>query len=211
MIEWLLYSRVRYLILTAAIVVVLMSFFGEQSASLSAWGARMPAAGAAGAAVLRAEARTDASSSIPLTLAGDLGFNVRAALDASGGALREVVIAPGATFSFNATVGSPALVTIVSVGGVPGGGWCDLAARYVQAVRPVLPPEAVRFPNHNITAGFGLADVAYDDAVSIWNIDGRAGSDGGSQDLQIRNVLDRPLRLVASEEDGAVVIRAFVE
>jgi hypothetical protein len=174
----------------------------------STWGARMPAASGA---VLRADAQPGATSSVPLSLAGDVGINVRAALGARNGALREVRIAPGATFSFNATIGNPALVSFVTAGGIPGGGWCDLAARYVQAVRPLLPTEAVRFPNHNITAGYGLADVSYDDAVSIWNIDGTAGSVGGRQDLEITNTLERPLRLVAVERDGAVVVQAFVE
>jgi hypothetical protein len=145
--------------------------------------------------------------SVLLALSGDLGFNVLAALNASNGALRDVMIAPGATWSFNATVGNPAGLDLRVVGGVLGGGWCDLAARYVQAVRPLLPREAIRFPHHGIT----LADVAWEDAVSIWNINGQAGSQNGAQDLEITNTLPRPLRLQAllTPDGAAVVVRAW--
>lgn len=152
--------------------------------------------------------------SVPLTLAGDVGFNVRAALDASNGALRTVTIAPGATWSFNATVGDPAYVTVRSINGIAGGGWCDLASRYVQALRPLLPPEAIRFPNHlAVTNGIRLADVADADAVSIWNIGGQAGNAGGAQDLQITNTLSTPLHIRVEETaDGrSLVVRAFVQ
>jgi len=137
-----------------------------------------------------------------------------AALNASEGALRDVTIAPGATWSFNAAVGNPAGVEIRTVGGVPGGGWCDLASRYVQALRPLLPTDAFRFARHHVfLSGIALYDVANDDAVSIWNIGGQAGSGGGAQDLEIFNTLDRPLRLqVASVADGtSVVVRAHLE
>jgi hypothetical protein len=128
---------------------------------------------------------------------------------ARGGALRSVTIRPGETWSFNATIGSPANVEVRTIGGVPGGGWCDLASRYVQAVRPLLPREAVQFVNHVTTSGIRIADVADDDAVSIWNIDGQAGSAGQSQDLQITNTLDTPLRLLVVEQpDQQIVVRA---
>ena len=149
------------------------------------------------------------TSSVPLTIAGDVGFNVLSALGASNGALRSVTIRPGETWSFNATIGSPANVAVRTVGGVPGGGWCDLASRYVQAVRPLLPPDAVQFVNHVTTAGIRIADVADDDAVSIWNIDGQAGSVGQSQDLQITNTLSAPLHLqVVDQPDRQIVVQA---
>jgi hypothetical protein len=151
------------------------------------------------------------ASSLPLSLAGDVGFNVLAALDASSGALRNVTIRPGETWSFNATVGSPAQVAVRAIAGVPGGGWCDLASRYVQAVRPLLPRDAVQFVNHVATSGIRLADVADDDAVSIWNINGQPGSAGQSQDLQITNTLAAPLHLQVVEQPGQqVVVRAMV-
>jgi hypothetical protein len=147
--------------------------------------------------------------SVPLSIAGDVGFNVLSALGASGGALRSVTIRPGETWSFNATIGSPTYVDVRTIGGVPGGGWCDLASRYVQAVRPLLPREAVQFVNHVTTAGIRIADVADDDAVSIWNIDGQAGSVGQSQDLEITNTLNTPLHLqVIDQPDQQIVVQA---
>lgn len=151
-------------------------------------------------------------ASVPLRLGGELAFNVNAALNAGNGALRDVTIAPGATWSFNATVGDPGQVVVHSIGGVPGGGWCDLAARYVQAVRPLLPSEAIRFVNHVTTSGIALAEVANEDAVSIWNIDGKAGSEGSRQDLEITNTLKHPLHFqVVEEPDGSqLVVQATV-
>src|SRR4029453_18686665 len=134
------------------------------------------------------------------SLTGDVAFNVAAALNANNGALRSVTIRPGETWSFNAAVGSPAQIAVRTIAGVPGGGWCDLASRYVQAVRPLLPPEAVHFVNHVTTSGIRLADVADEDAVSIWNIDGQAGSSGQSQDLEITNSLPAPLHLQIVEQ-----------
>ena len=149
--------------------------------------------------------------SAALSLAGDVGYNVRAALDASNGALRDVTIRPGETWSFNASVGSPAHIRVRVVAGVPGGGWCDLASRYVQALRPVLPPEAFAFPNHVHTAGIGLLNVANEDAVAIWNIDGQPGSFGGRQDLQITNTTNTALRLEVVEGPlpDQIVVRAL--
>lgn len=149
--------------------------------------------------------------SVPLSMAGDVGYNVRAALNANGGALRAITIQPGETWSFNASVGSPAHVDVRVVAGIPGGGWCDLASRYVQALRPVLPAEAIVFPNHVRTAGIGLLDVADEDAVAIWNIDGRPGSFGGRQDLEVTNTLAVPLQLQVIEgpTPDTIVVRAL--
>jgi hypothetical protein len=179
------------------------TLWGMSTASASAGdqgGLNMGGLNLGGGLVFNAQA---AGKSVPLTTQGDVGFNVLAALDASGGALRDVTIAPGATWSFNATVGNPAGIEIRTVGGVPGGGWCDLAARYVQAVRPLLPSEAIRFPHH----GIALADVAWEDAVSIWNIGGQAGSQNGAQDLELTNTLSHPIRLqVLPTPDGAAIM-----
>jgi hypothetical protein len=203
-----------------ASVLVLVALGGRPAtpAMISPWAPIMPAPdlGAAprpivaNARALTANAQP-ATTSVPLSTAGDVGFNVLAALDASNGALRSVTIRPGETWSFNATVGSPAYVSVRTIAGVPGGGWCDLASRYVQAVRPLLPPEAVRFVNHVTSSGIRLADVADEDAVSIWNIDGQAGSVGQSQDLQITNSLTAPLHLqVVEQADDQLVVLASV-
>ncbi|MGQ9548235.1 MAG: hypothetical protein ACUVSY_04300 [Roseiflexus sp.] len=149
--------------------------------------------------------------SAPLSLTGDAGYNVQTALNAGHGALRSVTIRPGETWSFNASIGHPSLVNVRVVAGVPGGGWCDLASRYVQALRPVLPHEAFAFPSHVHTAGTGLLNVADEDAVAIWNIDGQPGSFGGRQDLQITNTTNSILRLEVVEGPlpDQIVVRAL--
>ena len=182
-------------------VAPISSWAGQPALLVSAAGRPKPITGSA----------RPGTSSVPLSLAGDVGFNVLSALSASDGALRSVTISPGSTWSFNAAVGNPAQITIRTIAGVPGGGWCDLASRYVQAVRPLLPRQAVQFVNHVTTAGIRLADVSDDDAVSIWNIDGQAGSAGQSQDLQITNTLSAPLHLqVVDQPDQQIVVQAAV-
>jgi hypothetical protein len=214
-------TRAQLLISVCIMSVFVLFMLSGQSAtpaSISPWLPKQaPAADSAIAAANSVLAASPAisgfaqanTSSVPLSIAGDVGFNVLSALGARDGALRSVTILPGQTWSFNATIGSPANVAVRAVGGVPGGGWCDLASRYVQAVRPLLPREAVQFVNHVTTAGIRLADVADDDAVSIWNIDGQAGSAGQSQDLQITNTLNTPLYLqVVDQPDQQIVVQA---
>jgi hypothetical protein len=216
-------TRAQLFIAVSIASVLVLFVLGGQSASpmrISTWMPRQQAIGDAPfpapdsrlAAPLAITGLAEAgTTSVPLSLAGDVGFNVLSALGARGGALRSVTIRPGETWSFNATVGSPAYVEVRTIGGVPGGGWCDLASRYVQAVRPLLPREAVKFVNHVTTAGIRIADVADDDAVSIWNIDGQAGSAGQSQDLEITNTLDAPLHLqIVEQGDQQIVVRAAV-
>jgi hypothetical protein len=206
----------------AASVAVLIVLSGQSAspALISTWLPNQPAADTVFAAANFAPSQAIAAvaqvaqpqtSSVPLSIAGDVGFNVLSALGASNGALRSVTIRPGETWSFNASIGSPAYVDVRTVGGVPGGGWCDLASRYVQAVRPLLPRDAVQFVNHVTTAGIRIADVADDDAVSIWNINGQAGSAGQSQDLQITNTLSVPLHLqVVDQPEQQIVVQAIV-
>lgn len=143
------------------------------------------------------------AESAPLSLAGDCGTNVLAALSARSGALRRVELEPGQTFSFNAAIGDPANIPVVVVSGVPGGCWCDLASRYAQVTRQVgLTP---RFRNH----GFALRDVSIEDSVSIWNIDGTPGTDGSRQDLEITNTTSSVVVLTADDDGSAVVVRAM--
>ena len=217
-------TRAQLLISVCIASVFVLFMLSDQSASpasISPWLPRQSAASdsviAAANSVLAApppiagiaQAIQADTRSVPLSIAGDVGFNVLSALGASNGALRSVTIRPGETWSFNATIGSPANVEVRTIAGVPGGGWCDLASRYVQAVRPLLPREAVQFVNHVTTAGIRIADVADDDAVSIWNIDGQAGSAGQSQDLQITNTLNTPLYLqVVDQPDQQIVVQA---
>ena len=209
--------------IASVVVLIMLSGQSASPASISPWLPNQPAAVDSIFAVTNSVlARSQAiaavahvvqpeTSSVPLSIAGDVGFNVLSALNANNGALRSVTIRPGETWSFNASIGSPAKVAVRTIGGVPGGGWCDLASRYVQAVRQLLPPDAVQFVNHVTTAGIRIADVVDDDAVSIWNIDGQAGSAGQSQDLEITNTLSVPLHLqVVDQPDQQIVVQAAV-
>jgi hypothetical protein len=200
--------------IASVFVLVMLSGQSASPALISTWLPGQPAAAdsvVAAAPQAIAGVAQAGTSSVPLSIAGDVGFNVLSALRAHGGALRSVTIRPGETWSFNATIGSPANVDVRMIDGMPGGGWCDLASRYVQAVRPLLPREAVQFVNHVTTAGIRIADVADDDAVSIWNVGGQAGSAGQSQDLQITNTLNAPLKLqVVEQPDQRIVVRAAV-
>ncbi len=150
----------------------------------------------------RAEARgREVAVSTPLY--GVCDHNVRAALGARGGALQLVTVAPGETFSFNATMGDPAAVAYDSCGGVPGGGWCNLASRYAEAARAVgLAP---RFPHHGIDLGNG-----WENAVSIWNIGGRAGTGGGAQDLEITNTRPEAVTFRAIETADGIAVAVAV-
>src|SRR5436309_122046 len=94
-----------------SLVVLLFNSQRAPSAQLTFWrpGLQAPAP-LTGAAAPQKRADTSLAannaapgivrSSVPLGMAGDVGFNVRAALDANGGALRHVTIQPGATWSF---------------------------------------------------------------------------------------------------------------
>ena len=134
-----------------------------------------------------------------LLLGGDCQYNIVAALNANGGALQHVTLQPGTMFSFNATMGSPARVDYRMCAGVPGGGWCNLAARYSQLARAVgLQP---RFVDHGIDLGAGR-----ENAVAIWNVDGTAGFDNGAQDLVIENTLDHAITFIASSTPQGVTV-----
>ena len=146
-----------------------------------------------------------AAESNPIAVGGDAcGWNVQVALDARGGALRSVTLAPGETFSFNATMGDPGAIPYQTCAGVPGGNWCNLAARYAQAARAIgLTP---RFHDH----GVGDLGGGPENSVAIWNIGGQAGSVGDAQDLEITNTTGRIVTFRARDLGGAVAIVASV-
>ena len=147
--------------------------------------------------------------SVPLFLTNDLGFNAYQAINANNGALRVVEIMPKHEWSFNAAVGDPAYINnLRTVWGVYGGGWCDLASRYVQAVRPLLPDPDIRFINRNVSAGMGLADVEYNDAVAIWNTGGLHGNIGEAKDLILWNGSDYGIRLWVVEDGTTLIVRS---
>lgn len=141
-------------------------------------------------------------ASNPITVGDDpCGWNVQVALDAMGGALRNVQIAPGETFSFNATMGSPAFIDYRTCAGVPGGNWCNLAARYAQVSRALgLVPQ---FQDH----GVGDLGGGPENSVAIWNEGGQAGA---GQDLLITNTLNRPVLFQAIDNGGSVIIEGGV-
>jgi hypothetical protein len=147
------------------------------------------------------------SAFLPMVPGTALWHNVAAALDASGGALRQVIIAPGETWSFNRAVGSPSGISLVTIAGVYGGGWCDLASRYVVALRPLLSYDAIRFVRHRDATGYDLMGVAPDDAVAIWNTNG--GDD--EKDLTIYNGTGRALVIAVSLAGDGVTVRARLQ
>jgi hypothetical protein len=145
-----------------------------------------------------------AVASTPIDLGGDCGWNVAAALSANGGALQQVTLAPGETFSFNATMGDPDAAGYRSCAGVPGGNWCNLAARYSQVARALgLAPQ---FLHHGVNLGAGI-----ENDVLIWNIGGVPGFEGGRQDLIITNTLDRAVTFQANVDGGSVTITGTYE
>lgn len=139
----------------------------------------------------------------PLSLSGDAGVNIRAALHANNGQLQRVVILPGKTWSFNAALGDPRRIDdLREVNGILGGGWCNLASRYVQAARMILPDNAVLMRLHPN----GLPNVDPQDAPSIWNPDGVMGFADGRSDVLITNVMDRTIIITAVERRSSVVV-----
>jgi transcriptional regulator with XRE-family HTH domain len=128
---------------------------------------------------------------MPLPPDGPIYHNVVVALEANNGALQHVVIPPDGVWSFNRSIGDPALLQLESVYGVYGGGWCDLASRYTTVLRPFLPPESFDFIRHIDSTGYGLEGIPDEDAVVIWNSNG--GDD--EQDLRIHNTSGRTITM----------------
>ncbi len=128
-------------------------------------------------------------------------YNVYVALEANNRALRHVVVPPGSTFSFNQTMGSPDPIPYVTCY-VPGGNWCNLAARYAQAARGLgLIP---KFQDH----GAGDLGGGPENSVAIWNTDGTAGTNGTKQDLEITNTTTSTVHFDVEEAGGKVTIVA---
>ena len=160
----------------------------------------------AAAPIVPAAIPAGAAESNPITVGADAcGWNVQVALDARAGALRNIQVAPGQTFSFNATMGDPADIPYQTCAGVPGGNWCNLAARYAQAARAIgLVP---RFQDH----GVGDLGGGPENSVAIWNVGGLPGTADGRQDLEITNTTGRIVTFRARDLGGAVAIVASVE
>jgi transcriptional regulator with XRE-family HTH domain len=144
---------------------------------------------------------------LPLPASGPFHQNVAAALNGNNGALQLIVVPPGETWSFNQAIGDPTLLNLAFVNGIYGGGWCNLASRYVVALRPLLPPEAIEFTRHVDITGFGLSGIANSDAVIIWN-EPRSASD---QDLKIHNTSDKTLIMTSVLTDAGVEVAATLQ
>ena len=140
---------------------------------------------------------------LPLQEGSGIWHNVVTVLNANGGALRSVELSPGERWSFNQTVGNPDLLDYVYVGNVYGGGVCDLASRYVVALRPLLSAGAFNFTRHRDATGEDLVGVSPNDAVSIWSVNG--GPD--ERDLVITNTSGRTIVISALLTERGVTVR----
>lgn len=132
----------------------------------------------------------------------DFGFNVSSALDINKGALRKVVILSGDTWSFNETLGKPnTFPPLKTIFGVEGGGWCDLACRYIQAAKGLgLHTEYLQH------GGIALNSCSLEDSPFIWTVDGVRGLDKGRQDLLITNNTVYTAVIEVIEKDNAAII-----
>lgn len=146
----------------------------------------------------------DHSVTMPLPSSGPFHQNVMVALEANGGGLQHIVIAPGEMWSFNRTVGDPGSLDLAALNGIYGGGWCDLASYYVVVLRPLLPLEAFHFTRHVDATGFGLAGIADADAVAIWNTNGAPGE----QDLVVHNIRQEAIVVWVERVEGGVRFHA---
>ena len=141
--------------------------------------------------------------SAPITedISDGFGLNVKAALDANNNALRSIVIKDGEQWSFNKTVGNPDALSLATVSGVYGGGWCDLACRYVQVLHGLglqvthssdTSINGVVFLQHG---GIALNNCTVEESPYIWSKGDDAGFDNGRQDLIVNNGTGKTIHL----------------
>lgn len=146
----------------------------------------------------------------------DFGLNVKSALDARNGALRNITIENGEQWSFNETVGNPddlQLAVIVNL----GDGWCDLACRYVQVFKGLglqishgitMDSNDIVFLQHG---GISLNSCSYDESPYIWSA-GYKGFDNSMQDLIINNRTGKTIKIaVIDNEDKTATIVGKLE
>lgn len=118
-------------------------------------------------------------SSSTLTASGDFGTNVRAALNANGGAIQNFTIQPGETWSFGHSIAPiSAMGYLPNVGGNPGGGWCDLGALYVEVADQLGLESGV--PPHGAGYGPRFPGILLDE-------------NGNGADLTITNTRPEPI------------------
>lgn len=142
------------------------------------------------------------SAPITTNIADTFGYNVRSALDMNNKALRRIVIQSGDTWSFNEAMGDPnKFPALKTIGGQYGGGWCDLACRYIQAARGL--GLHTKYLQHG---GIALNGCSIEDSPYIWTTDGKRGLESGRQDLLITNNTIYTVILEVIEKDNTVVI-----
>lgn len=130
--------------------------------------------------------------------------NVRAVLNANGGAMRTVIVPAGAKWEFGDETDNlnDVMDQLVVSGGVLGGGLGDLASRYAQAARRL---------NTNVRLVFEQAyppimDVEPENSVSLW----MTGSEDGELDLEVYNDTESTLVFVVIDDGSQVTVRAVL-
>lgn len=130
-------------------------------------------------------------------LQGDVGVNVRAALNANGNKMRDFTIQPGETWSFGHTLAPVSalgdLPTVCGPAGCfPGGGWCDLAAIYMRTADKMGMPTA--YPQHG--------GISYPFPGILVDNDGNGG------DLKITNNRGKAVRFITTENGDTLTVTA---
>jgi len=146
----------------------------------------------------------------------DFGWNVKAALDANNGALRNVIIKDGERWSFNETMGDvpvTELKTIIHL----GDGWCDLSCRYVQVFHGLglhithgtdMDSDDIVFLQHG---GIALNNCTVEESPYIWS-NGTRGFDRGFQDLIINNRTGKTIKItVINNNDGTATVAGTLQ
>ena len=143
-------------------------------------------------------AQATASDSRSYVLQGDVGTNVRAALNANGGKMRNFTLQPGETWSFGKTI-----APISAMGDLPvvcgpagcydGGGWCDLGAMFVRTADQL--GLETHYPQHGGVSDPQMPGLLFDE----W---------GNGGDLTITNTTGQPVTFTAVEHDGMLTVSA---
>ncbi len=156
------------------------------------------------------------SAPILQTKSNAFGKNVRGALDANNGALRNITIKDGEQWSFNETVGNPDVLDLAVIVNL-GDGWCDLACRYIQVFKGLGIPithgtdmgtNGAVFLQHG---RIKLDSCSFDESPFIWSA-GIKGFDKGMQDLVVNNGTGKTIRItVVDNEDGTATVVGKLE
>ena len=156
------------------------------------------------------------SAPITINRNDSFGFNVSQALQARNNALQDVIIKDGERWSFNATIGK-ADMELRTIYGIPGGGWCDLACRYVQVLKGLglhithgtdMSSDDIVFLQHG---GMALYNCSVDESPYIWSA-GNVGFENGMQDLIVNNRTGKTIHLtVVNNNDGTATITGTLE